>query len=109
MPRQPLLPVLMPVVILPNQIQTIPHQKLVIPRREQCSRYVDQNGDPRVVVIGEDFAAEEDGGDDAGSQVTGEVSADRNICVSPYHTSVSQPYSEWHADGGDEGVGGVET
>lgn len=74
MPRQALLPILMPIVILPNQIQTIPHQELIVPRREQGSRHVDQDGDPRVVVVGEDFAAEEDGGDDAGAQVTGEIS-----------------------------------
>lgn len=71
MPRQPFLAVLMLIVILTDQIQTIAHQKLIISRREQRGRDVDKNSNPRVVVVGEDFAAEEDGGDDAGAKVTG--------------------------------------
>lgn len=93
---------------LANRTQTIPHQKLIIPRREDGRGDIHQDGDPAIVEIGEGFAAEEDGGDDAGAQVTGEVGADGDVGEAPDHGAVGQADGEGRADGGDERVGRVE-
>lgn len=58
---------------LPGRTQTIPHQELIIPRREQCRRHDDQYRDPAVVEVAKGLAAEEYGGDDAGAEVAGQV------------------------------------
>ena len=94
---------------LPNLTQTIPHQKLVIPRREQRGRHIDENCNPAVIHIAESFAPEEDSCHDPCSKVTSEVCGDRNISESPDHRSVCKTNGEWSAGGRDEGVCGVKT
>ena len=108
MPLQPLLPILMHRMPLPNLTQTVPHQELVIPRREQRRRHIDQDGDPAVVHVGEGFAAEEDGGHDPRAQVSGQVGGDGDVGEAPDHGGVGEADGEGGAGGGDEGVGGVE-
>lgn len=93
---------------LPNRTQTIPHQKLIIPRRENRRRNIHQNRNPTIAQVAEGFATEEDGSDDTGAEVTGEVGADGDVGKAPDHGAVGETDSEGGADGGDERVGGVE-
>lgn len=46
-------------------LQRIPHQHLIVRSREDGGWDVDQNGNPGIMFIGENFSAEEDGSDDA--------------------------------------------
>ena len=94
---------------LANLTQTIPHQELVIARREQCRRHVDQDRDPAVVHVAESFAAEEDGRHDSRAEVTGEVSGDGDVGEAPDHGGVREADGEGGGGGGDEGIRGVET
>lgn len=109
MPLQPLLPILMHRMALPNLTQTIPHQKLIVPRREQRRGHINQDRDPGVIHIGESLAAEEDGGHDPRSEVSGEVGGYGDVGEAPDHGSVCEADGEGSAGGGDEGVRGVET
>ena len=108
MPLQPLLPILMHRMPLANLTQTIPHQQLIIPRREQRRGHIDQDGDPAVIHIAEGLAAEEDGGDDPRAQITGEVGGDGDVGEAPDHGAVGEADGEGGAGGGDEGVRRVE-
>ena len=96
-------------VPLPNLTQTIPHQHLIIPRREQRRRHVDQNRNPAIIHIAKRFAAEEDGRHDPRTQVSSEVGGNGDVGEAPDHGSVREADGEGSAGGGDEGVGGVET
>ena len=109
MPLQPFLTFLMHRMALSNLTQTIPHQKLVIPRREYRCRYIDQDGDPAVVHVAECFAAEEDGGHDSRSKVTSEVRRDGDVGEAPDHGSVCETDGEGSAGGRDKGVRRIET
>ena len=93
---------------LPNLTQTIPHQQLIVSRREQRRRDVDQNRDPAIIHIGERFAAEEDGRHDPRAQVTGQIGRDGDVGEAPDHGGVGKADCKGGAGGGDEGVRGVE-
>lgn len=80
-------------------LQRIPHQHLIVRSREDGGWDVDQNGDPGIVLIGENFSAEEDGGDDASAQVSGQVGRDGDTGEAPDHTRVGQTDDERYADG----------
>ena len=108
MPLQPLLPVLMDRMSLPNLTQTIPHQHLIVPRREQRRRHIDQDRDPAIIHIGERFAAEEDGRHDPRAKVTGQVGGDGDVGEAPDHSAVCEADGKGGAGGGDEGVRGIE-
>ena len=108
MPLQPLLPILMHSMPLPNLTQTIPHQKLIIPRREQRRRHIDQNRYPAVIHIAKSFTAKEDSRHDSRSEVTSEVCGDGDVREAPDHGSVCETDSEGSASGRDEGVRGVQ-
>ena len=108
MPLQPLLPILMHRMPLPNLTQAIPHQQLIVPRREERRRHVDQNRDPAVIHIGEGFAAEEDGRHDPRAKVTGHVGGDGDVGEAPDHGGVGEADCKGGAGGGDERVRGVE-
>ncbi len=105
---QPLLPCLMRSMPLRNLAQTIPHQELIICRGEECRRHVDQYRNPAVVQVTKRFPAEEDSGNDPGSQVTSEVRGDGNVGETPDHGCVGETDGEGGGGGGYEGVGGVE-
>ena len=106
---QPVLPILMHSMPLPNLTQTIPHQKLIIARCEQRRWHVHQNRNPAVIHVCETFLAEENGGDDTSAQVTSQVGGDGNVGEAPDHGAVGKADGEGSAGGGDEGIGGVET
>ena len=108
MPMQPLLPVLMRSMPTRNLLQTIPHQKLIIRRREKRCRHVNQDGNPAVIQITKSFAAEEDSGHDSGTQVTSQVRGDGNVGETPDHGCVGETDGEGDGGGGYEGVGWVE-
>ncbi len=93
---------------LGNLPQTIPHQKFIVPGREDGGGDIDQDGDPAVVKISEGFAAEENGGHDPGAEIAGQVGADGDVGEAPDHGGVGEADGEGGAGGGDEGVGGVE-
>lgn len=96
-------------VALANLLQTVPYQKLIVARRKDGRRHVHQNRDPWVAVVeGEGFATEEDCGDDARAEVTGQVGRDGVHGKAPDHGCVGEADGEGDRDGGDEGVGGVE-
>ena len=94
---------------LANLAQTVPHQKLVIRRREQRRGHVDQDRDPAVLHVAEGFAAEEDRRHDPRAEVAGQVRGDGDVGEAPYHGGVGEPDGEGRAGGGDEGVRRVET
>lgn len=80
---------------LPDPLQTVPHDHLVIPRRKNRCGHIDQDRNPAIVSEAEDLAtAEEDGGDDARAQVTRQVGADGDIGEAPDHGRVGKPYGE---------------
>ena len=108
MPLQPLLPVLMNRMALPNLTQTVPHQKLIIPCCEDRRRHIDQDGNPAVIIVRERLAAEEDGRDDAGAEVTRQIRRDGDVGEGPDHGGVGHADGEGRGGGGDEGVGRVE-
>ncbi len=93
---------------LPNLAQTIPHQKLIIPRREQRRRHIDQDRDPAIIHIAKRLAAEENRRHDPRAQVTGEVGGDGDVGEAPDHGGVGEADGKGGAGGGDEGVRGVE-
>lgn len=93
---------------LPNNLQAIPHKELIVPRREQRRRHINQDGDPGVILVGEGLATEEYRGDDARAQVTGEIGGDGYAGEAPDHSGVGETYGEGDGDGGYEGVGGVQ-
>ena len=105
---QPLLPVLMRSMPLRNLLQAIPHQKLIIPRREKRRRHVNQDGNPAVIQITKRFTTEEDSGHDSGTQVTSQVRGDGNVGETPDHGCVGETDGEGDGGGGYEGVGWVE-
>lgn len=94
---------------LANLTQAIPHQQLIVPRREQRRRHIDQDGDPAVIHVAERFAAEEDGRHDPRSEITGQVRGDGDVGKAPDHGGVCEADGERGPGGGDEGVGRVET
>ena len=96
-------------VASPDDVQTVSHEELVIRCREQCSRDVDQDRDPAVVLVAEGFSTVEDGCDNAGAEVTSQVRADRDVGEAPDHESVSEADDEWSTGGSNEGVGGIES
>ena len=93
---------------LRNLTQTIPHQKLIVGRSEKRRGHVDQYRNPAVIQIAKGFAAEEDGRNDSGSQVTSQVRGDGNVGETPDHGCVGETDGEGGGGGGYEGVGGVE-
>ena len=93
---------------LPNLTQTIPHQQLIIPRREQRRRHINHDRDPAIIHIGERFAAEEDGRHDPRAQITGEVGGDGDVGEAPDHGGVGEADGKGGAGGGNEGVRRVE-
>ena len=108
MPLQTLLPILMHRMPLPNLTQAIPHQKLIIRRREQRRRHIDQDGNPAIIHIAKRFAAKEDGRHDPRPEVSGQVGGDGDVGEAPNHGGVREADGEGGAGGGDEGVRGVE-
>ena len=108
MPLQAFLPILMHRMSLANLTQTIPHQKLIVPRREQRRRHIDQDRNPAVIHIGERFAAEEDGRHDPRAKVAGHVGGDGDVGEAPDHGGVCEPDCKGGAGGGDERVRRVE-
>ncbi|KAL9107398.1 MAG: hypothetical protein Q9227_007682 [Pyrenula ochraceoflavens] len=109
MPGQSIRALLMIRVAFLDLLQAIADQELVVGRGEDGGGDVDQDRNPGVrVVKGEGFLAEEDGGHDAGAQVTREVCGDGVGGEAPDHDAVGETDGEGDADGGDEGVGGVE-
>lgn len=105
---QALLAMLMGSMPPRNLLQAIPHQKLIIRRREQRRRHINQDGNPAVIQITERFTTEEDGGHDSSTQVTSQVRGDGNVGESPDHGCVGETDGEGSGGGGYEGVGGVE-
>lgn len=93
---------------LPNLTQTIPHQKLIVRRREQRRRHIHQYRYPTVIQIRKGFAAEKYGGDNAGAEVTGQVGGDGDVGEAPDHAAVGEADGVRGAGGGDEGIGWVE-
>lgn len=109
MPLQPLLSVFMHSMPLSNLTQTIPHQELIIPRREQRRGHIDQDGDPTVVHVAERFAAEEYPRHDSRPKVTSEVCGDGDVSEAPNHGAVGKADGEGSAGGRDEGIGRIQT
>lgn len=105
---QPLLAILVLRMALGDLTQTIPHQKLIVPRRKQRCGHIDQDRNPAIVHVGERFSTEEDGGHDARAQVSSEVRGDGDIGEAPDHGRVRQPDGQGDHARGDEGIGGVE-
>lgn len=100
---------LMTSMAFPNLVQTIPHQKLIVPRRENRRGDINKNTDPGVAVVeGEGLAPEEDGGHYARAEVTGEVRGDGVDGEAPDHGRVGEADGEGDGDGGDERVGRVQ-
>ena len=108
MPMQPLLSLFMLSMPPSNLTQTIPHQKLIIPRSKKRRRHVNQYRNPAVIQIRKRFPAEEDSGNNSSSQVTSEVGGDGNVGETPDHGCVGETDSEGGGGGGYEGVGGVK-
>ena len=108
MPLQSLLPMLMHCMPFPNLIQAIPHQKLIIPRRKQRGRHIDQNRNPTIIQISETFPAEEYGGHDTRAKISGEVRGDSDVGKGPDHGAISEAYGEGRTGGGNEWVGRIE-
>lgn len=105
---QSLLPLLMRRMPPRNLLQAIPHQKLIIRRREKGRRHIHQDGNPAIIQITKGFAAEEDGGNDSRSQITSEVRGDGNVGETPDHGCVGETDGEGGGCGGHEGVGWVK-
>ena len=105
---QALLPMLMGSMPPRNLLQAIPHQELIIGRREQRRRYVNQNGNPAVIQITKRLTTEEDSGHDTRAQVTSQVRGDGNVGETPDHGCVGETDSEGSGGGGYERVGRVE-
>lgn len=103
------MPLLMHCMPLPNRSQTIPHQELIIPRREQRRWHTGQNRNPAVVHIAECFAAEEYSCHDSRTKVTSEVRGDGVIAKAPNHGSECKTNREGRAGRGDEGIRRIET
>lgn len=60
-------------------LQTVAHKQLVVAAGEESRGNVDEDGDPGVVVVAEDFAAEEDCGNHASTKVTSQIGADCDV------------------------------
>ena len=108
MSLQPFLPLFMHGMPLPNLTQTIPQQELIVTRREERSRHIDQDCDPAVIHISECLPAKEDGCHNSRSKITGEVCRDGDVCEAPDHGGVCKTDGERGAGGRDKGVGGVQ-
>ena len=106
MPRQAFLAVLVLGVALADLLQAVAHEELVVARSEDGGRDVDEDTDPRVGREG--ALAEEDGGDDAGAQVPGEIGGDGVAGEAPDHDGVGDADGEGDGDGGDEWIRRVE-
>ena len=109
MSLQPFLPMLMHRMSLPNIHQTIPHQKLIIPRCENRSRYIHQNRNPAIIHKRESFPAEENGRNNTRAEITGKVGADTDVCETPDHVCVCKTDDEGSAGGGYKGICWVKT
>ena len=107
--RQALLALLVHRMARLDLLQAVPHQELVVARGEDGGGDVDQDGDPRVAVVGgEDAAAEKRGGRHAGAEVTGQVGGDGVAGEAPHHGGVGEADGEGDGGRGDEGVGRVQ-
>ena len=109
MPLQPLISMLMLRMATLDLLQAVSHQELVVPRCEDGGGDVDQDGDPGVAVVdAEDLAAPEDGCNDSGSEISGQVGGDAIGREAPNHCGVGHADGEWDGDWAHEGVGGVQ-
>nr|POE93576.1 hypothetical protein CFP56_19588 [Quercus suber] len=106
---QAVVAVLVHGLALGDAAEGIAHEHLVVARGEQGGGHVDEDGDPGVVMVGEDLAAVEDGGHEAGAEVTREVRRDGDVGEAPHHGGVREADDEGGGGGGDEGVGRVES
>lgn len=62
-----------------NLLQTVAHEKFIVSGGEDGGGHVDENRNPAVVFVGEGFGAEEDGGDEAGTEISGKVGGDGDV------------------------------
>lgn len=108
MPLQPGLAALMHRLARPELRQAVAHHQLVVARRKDGRRHVDQDRDPRVAAVRKGLAAEEDGRHDARAQVTRQVRADADVGEAPHHGRVGEADDEGRGRGRDEGVCGIE-
>ena len=130
---QPVISILVDRVTTLDLLQAVAHQQLVEAGGEDGGRDVDKDRNPGVAVVsGEGFFAEEDGGDDAGTEVTGHVGGDGVLGEAPdlvgeeselgpwrtmgvegkggaYHDSVGQTDCEGYGLRAHEWVGGIKT
>lgn len=83
MPAQRRLPFGVPRRALAQLLQRVAHEQLVVARREERGRHVDQDRDPAVVVVAEGAAAEENGRDAAAAQVARQVRRDGDVGEAP--------------------------
>jgi hypothetical protein len=94
---------------LVNLLQAVSHQELVVTCGEDRGGDVDQNRDPRVRAgERESLAAEEDGGDDPGAKIPGEICRDCVSSEAPDHGGVRNADGERYRLGADERIGWVK-
>lgn len=108
MQGQPFLSVFVNRGTLSDLLQTVAHDELVEASGRQRGRDVDEDTDGGVGHVAKSVAAEENCGDDARAQVTGEVGGDGDARETPDHDGVSEADGEGGGGRGDEGVGRVE-
>lgn len=108
-PHQPVLALLVHCVALVDVEQAVPHQHLIVTRRQERGGDVDEHGDGRVPHVGERLLSEKDCRNNTCPQVTSQVRADGNVGKAPYHGSVRETNDERGAGGADKGIRRVET
>lgn len=87
-PHQAIISVLMHRVALSNDQETVSHEKLVVGRSSQSGWDVDKNSNGSIAHVGKGFSSVEDGGDNAGSQITGQVRGNGHVGETPDHAGV---------------------
>lgn len=62
-----------------NLLQTVAHENLIVGSGKERSSDVHEDTNPRIILVAEDLATEEDGRDHAGTEVPCQVGRDGNV------------------------------
>lgn len=98
----------MPRMPKPNLVQTIPKHKLIEACCKKGSRNVDKHPYPPIRLVGEGFGPIKERGDEAASEVFGEIGAHGYCREAPDHDAVCEADNKRSDARRDEGVCWVE-
>lgn len=97
MSHQAIFTMLVLSVALADTDQAVPHQELVEGSRKERGRDVDQDADGSVSHVSESLRSVEDQSNQSGSEISGQIRGDGDVCKSPDHVGVGKSDYEWRS------------